>query len=178
VVSAAANEELAKLKALGYVGSGEPSRASGNSTRTAGSYDNEGLLLREAKRDDEAAAAFESALQVDSRNASAMWNLSELLRAKHDPRAGTLLDRALALDPDEPRWLLTRGRFRLEAHDCRHALADFQRAATLTPDDPLAHASLGTAYACLGDEVAARRSFAHSLALDPAQPGLRRAMGM
>jgi tetratricopeptide (TPR) repeat protein len=176
IVNAAANEELAKLKALGYVGAGEPSRGSGTSTRTAGSFNNEGLLLREAARDDEAERAFASALQVDPKSASAMWNLSELLRKKHDPRADALLDDALAIDPGEPRWLLTRGRFRLERHDCRAALADFDRAATLTPDDALAHASIGTAEACLGDERAARAAFERSLALDPDQPGLRAAL--
>ena len=176
VVNAAANEELAKLKALGYLGAGEPSRGSGTSTRTAGSFNNEGLLLREAARDDEAEKAFTSALQVDPKSASAMWNLSELLRKKRDPRADTLLDQALALDPDEPRWLFVRGRFRLEREDCRNALADFRRAAALTPDDPLAHASIGTAEACLGNEEGARAAFERSLALDPNQPGLRAAL--
>jgi len=174
-VSGAANEELAKLRALGYLGSGEPEHSTGYSTRTAGSFNNEGLLLREARRDAEAAGAFESALRVDPRSASAMWNLSELLRKQHDPRAEALLDRALAIDRDEPRWLLTRGRFRLEQRDCPSALADFARAAALTPDDPLAHASVGTAAACLGDEATARKAFERSLALDPNQPALRAA---
>ena len=177
VVNAAANEELAKLQALGYLGDGERSRGTGTSTRTAGSFNNEGLILREAGRDDDAAGAFTAALAVDPKSASAMWNLSELLRKKHDPRADALLDQALAIDGDEPRWLLTRGRFRLERHDCRAALADFQRAVELTPDDPLAHASVGTAEACLGDEEAARAAFARSLALDPTQSGLRAALG-
>ena len=157
-------------------GAGERSRGSGTSTRTAGSFNNEGLLLREAGRDEEAERAFTSALQVDPRSASAMWNLSELLRKKRDPRADALLDRALAIDPDEPHWLLTRGRFRLERHDCRAALADFARAAARTPEDPLAHASVGTAEACLGQDGAARAAFARSLALDPNQPGLRAAL--
>lgn len=177
IVNAAANEELAKLKALGYLGGGEPSRGAGSSTRTAGSFNNEGLILREAGRDDEAERAFTAAVAVDPKSASALWNLSELLRKKHDPRADALLDQALAIDADEPRWLLTRGRFRLERHDCRAALADFRRAAELTPDDPLAHASVGTAEACLGDEEAARAAFARSLALDPTQSGLRAALG-
>jgi Flp pilus assembly protein TadD len=174
VVNAAANEELAKLKALGYVGSGEPALGAATSTRTAGSFNNEGLILRELHREEDAERAFTSALQTDPKSASAMWNLSELLRKKHDARADALLDQALAIDPDEPRWLLTRGRFRLERHDCRGALADFARATQLTPDDALAYAALGTAHSCLGDDAAARKAFARSLDLDSNQPQLRR----
>jgi Flp pilus assembly protein TadD len=51
---------------------------------------------------------------------------------------------------------------------------DFQRAAELAPDDPLAPASLGLALLCLGDEGAARRAFLRSLELDANQPELLR----
>src|SRR5205823_3886217 len=56
--SPAANEEIAKLKALGYIGGSEPSTSStsSSSTRTAGSWSNEGLILRDAGRADDAIA--------------------------------------------------------------------------------------------------------------------------
>jgi tetratricopeptide (TPR) repeat protein len=169
-------EDLAKLKALGYLGGNESSANKQSSTRTAGSWNNEGLLLRAAKRDSEAEQAFESALRVDPKNAAAMWNLSELLRLGHGDaaRATALLDSALQLDPHEPRWFLTRGRVRLEQHDCRGALQDFQQTTALAPGDALAFASSGTASLCLGDERAARAAFGRSLELDPNQPQLRR----
>jgi tetratricopeptide (TPR) repeat protein len=168
-------EEIAKLEALGYIGAGERS-TSASGTRTAGSFNNEGLILLEQKRDGEAMAAFESALNVDPKSSAAMWNLSELLRRKRDPHADALLDEALAIDPNEPRWLLTRGRYRLERHDCKAALADFERARTLEPNDALAFASIGTAQLCIGNRAEAQRAFDQSLALDPNQPGLRRAL--
>lgn len=170
VPTAAANAELQQLKSLGYLGSSEPS--SGTGTRTAGSYNNEGLLLRE--RGDEAAAitAFESALRVDPNSASAMWNLSDLLRKTHrdDARAAQLLDHALALDANEPRWLLMRGRYALERHDCAAALKDFRRAEPLAPNDAILFASIGAAELCLGNEAAAHAAFNRSLQIDPSQP--------
>jgi tetratricopeptide (TPR) repeat protein len=168
-------EAIANLKALGYLAGGDRAPA-GNSTRTAASYDNEGLLLREAGRNDEAIAAFEHALEIDPQSASAMWNLSDLLHRQHrDPaRAGKLLDEAIALDPREPHWLAMRGRYRLQKHDCRGALDDFRAAAAIDSNDAVVFASIGAASLCTGDERAAREAFARSLALDPNQPQLRK----
>lgn len=138
----AGNEEIAKLKALGYIGGNEPSSSS--STRTAGSWSNEGLILRDEGRGAEAISAFENALRVDPNNDSAKWNLS--------------------------RSLLLRGKDALKRKDCAAALTDFARAAELAPNDALAFASRGTAQLCLGDERAADASFRRSLDIDPNQP--------
>jgi Flp pilus assembly protein TadD len=212
--SEAENEdELAKLRALGYIGGGQRASAtnkSSTSTRTASSWNHEGLLLRNSGRSGEARRAFEQALAVDAQHASALWNLSDLLwsegerdrsdalllraltaglpegseraiaralvyRRGGDPaHAVSLLDHALQARPDDPRLLLFRGRERLDRHDCRAALSDFQRAATLSPRDPVAHSSVGLANLCLGDEPAARAALRRSLALDPHQPELQR----
>ena len=120
--------------------------------------------------------AFEGALHVDPKNAAALWNLSDLLHhlGRDSARANALLDAAIDADPHQPRWLLTRGRFALERHDCRAALADFQRAAALMPDEAIVYTSIGTAAACLGDERAASDAFRKSLAIDPNQPALER----
>src|SRR5260221_12090261 len=131
------SEEIAKLKALGYISAGDASRGpAGNSTRTAGSYNNEGLILREAKRDPDAQAPLEVALHVDPKNPAALWNLIDLLRhlgGRDDTRANALLDAAIDADPHQPRWLLTRGRYALENRNCKSALADFRRAQALMP---------------------------------------------
>jgi tetratricopeptide (TPR) repeat protein len=169
------NEELAKLTALGYINATDAAHGSG--TRTAGSYNNEALILRGEHRDDEAAAALENALRVDPKNAAALWNLSDLLRHRDAKRAGALLDAAIDADPHQPRWLLTRGRYALERHDCRAARADFERATALAPNDAIAFASLGTAAACLGDDKAADAAFRKSLEIDPNQPQLARLLG-
>ncbi len=94
-------EEIEKLRALGYIGSRQEKTATPpgtGSTRTAASYDNEGLLLRERGETDAAAQAFESALALDPGSAAALWNLSDLLHSRRQDldRSDDLLIRALA----------------------------------------------------------------------------------
>jgi hypothetical protein len=227
------DEKLAQLRALGYIGAAEPrtvrplapaptpgaaADSAASPTRTAASFNNEGLLLRQLGRAAAARAAFEQALARDPGLASAQWNLSDLLfstslggagaagardraddlllralagglpdgvertleRAAAYGREGAatrglaLLDRAVAARPDQPRLWLLRGRYRLAAHLCDPALADFTRAEQLAPADPLAHASAGLARLCRGDEAGALAEFRRSLELDPNQPEIRR----
>jgi tetratricopeptide (TPR) repeat protein len=224
--SAREPEEIAKLKALGYVGTSEPARAPGSAgrtgevdpTRTAGSFDNEGLLLRAAGRTSEAQAAFEHALVRDPGNAAALANLSDLLasdpapaaesdraraddllvqalaaglpdgvervlaRATAERRAGAaerglgLLDRAIASRPQRFELRLLRGRLLMERQDCRGALADFAAAEGAAPANPLAWGSAALARLCLKDRDGAVADLRHSLALDPNQPEIARAL--
>lgn len=95
----ASQEALERLRALGYLGASEAAtRPAGaeSSTRTAGSYNNEGLLLREAGRPAEARAAFEEALRIDPHAATPAHNLSVLLFESEPDRADALLLGALA----------------------------------------------------------------------------------
>ncbi|HEV7516729.1 MAG TPA: alkaline phosphatase family protein [Thermoanaerobaculia bacterium] len=213
------SEEVAKLKALGYVGASEPAQtpvsSAADATRTAGSFDNEGLLLRAAGRQAEARAAFEQALARDPGNAAALANLSDLLaqgptpadreradallvqalaaglpdgvervltRAAADRRAGApkrglaLLDRTIAARPERPEPRLLRGRLRLERQDCRGALADFTAVTAAAPRNALAWGSAALARLCLGDRAGAVRDLRQSLALDPNQPEIARAL--
>lgn len=205
-------EAVEKLKALGYIGAGEATSvpAGQTGTRTAGSYNNEGLVLRSEGKFAAAQAAFEKALEMDPNLGSALWNLSDVLgQQKKDQdrsdallvrafavgapetprflveraieyqkvgdaaRSLRLLDAALAVRTDEPEAWLFRGRYRVEAGNCRGALDDFQHATALAPAHAPAWASEGLAYLCLGDRAAARRSLARSLELDPNQPKVR-----
>lgn len=106
--SRASSEDIAKLRALGYIGSTEAPRsqspAAAGDTKTAGAYNNAGLILREQKRTGEAIAAFEKAMATDPHYASAKWNLSETLFA-----AQQQLDRADALLVDAVREGLPEG---------------------------------------------------------------------
>src|SRR5436190_17976748 len=96
---AAGGEALEKLKALGYIGGAEPGgvRPTG-STRTAGSFNNAGVILKSQGKALEAAAAFEEALRLEPGLASAEWNLSDLLFGvgSDGGRADELLLRAVA----------------------------------------------------------------------------------
>ncbi|HEV3077013.1 MAG TPA: alkaline phosphatase family protein [Thermoanaerobaculia bacterium] len=239
------DEQLAALRALGYIGAHEPGRrlapsrtqaaVAADGTRTAASFDNEGLLLRQAGQLPAARAAFEQALARQPELPAALWNLSDLLVAEAEagaridsgsgngsgaelPAAGrdalldrsdglllralagglpdgvehalerasryghagardralSLLERAAALRPRDPRLWLQHGRYRFEQQRCDAALADFTRALELDPASAVAHASAGLALLCRGDEPAALAAFRRSLALDPNQPEVRR----
>jgi tetratricopeptide (TPR) repeat protein len=216
-------EEVEKLRALGYLGSkeagskqtGDPAGSAAPSpTRTAGSYNNEGLIRRERGEMEAAVASYEKALTVDPQNASAMWNLSDLLHSQHrdldrsddlllrslaaglpegidftvgrtvayarggeSERALKLLEQALAAKPQDPRLHLLRGRYRLERHQCEKALGDFEAAARSDSKNALAFASVGLARLCIGDGEGAAASFHRSLAINPNQPEIRRALG-
>ena len=116
--SSGGGEEIAKLKALGYVGASEPARAAGRSagedaTRTAGSYNNEGLVRLDEGNPRAARDAFERALAKDPKNAAALANLSDLLATGPPPadreRADALLLQALAAGlPDGVERVLAR----------------------------------------------------------------------
>ncbi len=107
VAASGGEEELAKLRALGYIGAAEPARAPAGalaegSTRTAGSYNNLGIILRGERRDAEARAAFEQAIELDPELASALWNLSDLLHVAEElDAADAYLVRALVSELPE-----------------------------------------------------------------------------
>jgi Tfp pilus assembly protein PilF len=203
-------DALKKLKSLGYI-SDTGSTASGRAgeTRTPGSFNNEGVYLREHGQPSEAIGAFEKAIAADPNLASALWNLSDMLfgqkdfdrsddllvrsfksglpegtkflvgraigyqRAGQTDRSLKLVSAALDVKPDDPELWLFRGRYRVEAGDCKGAAADFQKAERLEPARAATFASEGLAWACAGDPANARKALTHSLDLDPNQPTVR-----
>jgi superkiller protein 3 len=135
------DEALANLRSLGYIGSGEstsaPASARG-STRSPGSYNNEGLIQRARDRIPQAIEAFERAIALDPNLASAQWNLSDLLFAR-----GTDLDRADALLlqsfagglPDANRFLIGRAIAYQRNGQTSRSLALMDGAVNVHPDD-------------------------------------------
>ena len=105
-------DTLARLRALGYIGAAETSSGRRvDATRSAGSYNNEGLIMKAQGRKDDAIRAFENALVVDPNLASAMWNLSDLLfeQAADLDRSDMLLVRAFgARLPEGTKFLIGR----------------------------------------------------------------------
>jgi Tfp pilus assembly protein PilF len=136
---AGADEDtVAKLRALGYIGaSSGGGRAIG--TRTAGSFNNEALLLKQQGKTREAMDALEQALVVDPSLASALWNLSDLLFAQQASldKSDGLLVRAFANGlPEGNRYLIGRAIGYQRAGQLDRALKLLTDAAGAKPDEP------------------------------------------
>ena len=137
-------ERLEQLRALGYIGSAEPTRVTpqgsgAERTRSAGSYNNEGLVLKNQNRTDEAIAAFEKALAIEPKLASALWNLSDLLFAGgRDPdRSDELLLRALEAGlPEGTKFVVGRAIGYQRAGQIDRSLTLVEPATRIRPDVP------------------------------------------
>jgi Flp pilus assembly protein TadD len=139
---AAADEELAKLKSLGYIAAGEstaaPAGMAGKSTHTAGWYNNRGLILKDRKQTDDAIAAFDRAIEIDPNLASALWNYSDLLlQLDRDlDRADSLLVRAFASGlPEGRKYLIGRAIGYQRTGSASRSLRLLEQAVTAKPDD-------------------------------------------
>jgi Flp pilus assembly protein TadD len=134
-------EDLEKLKALGYLGAGESAtRPAGaaDATRTAGSYNNEGLILREAGKTAEARLAFEQALRIEPRAASAAHNLAVLLPPQEAAQADRLMLDALANGlGDGARIVASAALTYAHEGDPKRARRLLEGAVPREPEDPL-----------------------------------------
>ncbi len=123
-------------------------------------------VLRMAAGDDETAAGFfQQALALSPAIADAYGNLAMIRQRQGNLRqAGLLLDRALALSPDNAGWRAGRALLRPETaaamRDCRHALA-------LSPAHSTAWRALGHARRLAGDPVGAATAFDRAHRCDP-----------
>ena len=133
-------EAVAKLRALGYLGANESAAtASAGSTRTPASFNNEGLLLRQAGRTAEAVAAFQAALRQDPRYPSPALNLSDLLFTENREldRADDLLLQAVGGGIAEPAaHVMGRALAYRQRGDAQRAGALLDRAFALLPGQP------------------------------------------
>ncbi|HEX6901183.1 MAG TPA: alkaline phosphatase family protein [Thermoanaerobaculia bacterium] len=171
VETAPTGGDIDKLRALGYVGGGEPVRApAGGGTRTPASFNNEGLLLRQAGRTREAAAAFDNALKLDPRSASALWNLSDLLQAEGrepDRSDDLLLQAAAAGLPEAAERAGARALDLLRAGQGERALRLLDGAVAALPDDPGLRLLRGRHRLERNDCAAARSDFTEAARLAP-----------
>ena len=131
-------DTVAKLRALGYIGATEgKGRAFG--TRTAGSLNNEGLLLKQQGKQKEAIEAFDTAISVDPNLASALWNLSDLLWARGESidKSDSLLVRAFANGlPEGTKFLIGRAIGYQRNGQIDRSIALLNQAAAAKPNEP------------------------------------------
>ncbi len=179
-------EALEKLRALGYIGASESASAPeearrSGSTRTAGSYNNEALLLKGDGKRDRAVAAFEKALEIDPKLASAAWNLSDLLHAegKELDRSDTLLLTSFAHGlPDGTRLLVGRAIGYQRSGDGERSLRLMRQASVARPDEPEVWLFLGRYEVGAGRCPEAVQSFRKAAALDRDNAAAHASLGL
>jgi Flp pilus assembly protein TadD len=181
--AAADSEALEKLRALGYVGGAEAKAApaGATSTRTGGSYNNEGLILRARGDDERARAAFEKALTLDPDLASALWNLSDLLFARglDKERADELLLRAFAKGlPEGTRFVVGRAIGYQRDGQTQRSLKLMESAAALRPEEPELWLFCGRYRVERGDCNGALTAFSKAVGLAPANPASHASQGV
>jgi tetratricopeptide (TPR) repeat protein len=175
-------DTLARLRALGYVGSAESSQGRKvDPTRSAGSYNNEGLILQSQRKKAEAIQAFENALIVDPNFASAMWNLSDLLfEGDADPdRSDALLVRAFAAGlPQGTKFLIGRAIGYQRAGRVDRSLKLLENALRLKPEEAEVWLFSGRYRIEKGDCAAAASDIEKAVRLDARNPAAHASLGL
>jgi tetratricopeptide (TPR) repeat protein len=141
----AANEEIAKLKALGYIASNDSGRAgqgAKGATKTADAWNNEGVYRQSQHDVTGAIAAFEKAIEINPDLSSALWNLSDVLfDKKHDlDRSDAMMARAVGAGfPDSVKAAIERAIGYQRAGMGKRSLALLEAAVQAKPDDGELH---------------------------------------
>jgi len=173
-------DTVAKLRALGYIGATEgKGRAFG--TRTAGSLNNEGLLLKQQGKQKEALDAFDTALTVDPNLASALWNLSDLLWARGDSldKSDALLVRAFANGlPEGTKFLIGRAIGYQRNGQIDRSVSLLNQAAAAKPDEPEVWLFRGRYRVERGECAGAVNDFKQAARLTPQNPAVYASQGL
>jgi tetratricopeptide (TPR) repeat protein len=124
------------------------------------------FLLHEYER---AGKHFAHAAQLDDKNHKAEFMLAVIDIVKDDNEAGakTHLERALAIDPENPHYLLHYGVVLMEHNDREGAAAVLEKAAKADPSNPLVHFNLGRLCRQMDDVPKARTELETAVRLRP-----------
>jgi len=176
-------DALKKLRSLGYVGGSESDSASRavEPTRSAGSYNNEGLTLKAAGRMQEAIKAFENALIVDPNLASALWNLSDLLFANPQAfdRSDKLLVQAYSAGlPEGTKFVVGRAIGYQRAGQVDRSVRLLRAATKARPDERDPWMFLGRYLVESGDCPGAVASLQQATRLSPTDPKAFASLGL
>jgi tetratricopeptide (TPR) repeat protein len=124
------------------------------------------FLLHEYER---AGKHFTHAVQLDDKNHKAEFMLAviDIFKDNNEAGAKTHLERALAIEPDNPHYLLHYGVLLTERNDRDAAAAVLEKAVKADPSNPLAHFNLGRLRRQMGDNQAARTELETAVRLRP-----------
>lgn len=124
------------------------------------------FLLHEYER---AGKHFSHAVQLDDKNHRAEFMLAviDIFEDSNEAGAKTHLERALAIEPDNPHYLLHYGVLLMEHNDREAAAAVLEKAAKADPSNPLVHFNLGRLCRQMGDMPKARTELEAAVRLRP-----------
>ena len=108
----------------------------------------EGIALSHLGHSQQALAAFDHALKLEPRSLPALEGAAELEYKQGDKRAISLLERILAIRPDDPTTHAMLAVMQYKEKDCAGAVENFARAGVVTGNEPLALTQYGV---CLTD---------------------------
>jgi tetratricopeptide (TPR) repeat protein len=121
--------------------------------------------------------AFEEAARLDENNAEAWAWLGEASQ-QIGLEGSEQLERAFRLNPDSSTVRGLRGLYYQRTGNYREALAEFQTAAALEPENGMWHVSLGETHAKLGDLIRALDAYQKATAFAPEDPGYWRLLAI
>lgn len=153
---------------------GTPTGGAGNDSReataraSAVSLIEEGNVLEEQGRPDEAMARYEAAVQRDPRCARAHLNRGNILLSRDRiEEAREAYQLAIACDQKYAAAYFNLGNLNNRAREYEQALGHYGKATRIKPDFADAFVAMGNAFADLGRTGEARESYQHALAITP-----------
>src|SRR6266404_3270252 len=124
------------------------------------------FLLHEFER---AGKHFRHAVELDGNNDKAEFMLAviDIMQSSNEASAQAHLERALALAPENPHYLLHYGVLLAQRNDRERAAAVLEKAVKADPSNPLAHFNLGRLRRQMNDLATARVELEIALRLRP-----------
>jgi Tfp pilus assembly protein PilF len=174
--SDAANEETAKLKALGYIASNDSGRAGAGAkgaTKTADAWNNEGVHRQSLHDVTGAIAAFEKAVEINPDLSSALWNLSDVLfdKKRDLDRSDVMMARAVGAGfADAPKATIERAIGYQRAGMGKRSLNLLELAVQAKPDDAELHMFRGRYRIEQRDCAGALQDFREAARIRPEDP--------
>jgi len=136
-----------------------------------------GLAAAEQGRPEEAIGHYRKVLEIAPATPEIHINIaSALVTVGHDAEARAHVEEALRIDPGHPEAHLLLGTILDREGQIESAIEQYRAALASEPYLAAAHGQLGAALARQGKMEEAAAHLRESLRLDPAQPGVRRAL--
>ncbi len=176
-------DALANLRSLGYIGASESGRVQGarGTTRSPGSFNNEGVILKDRGKLTQAIEAFEKALALEPALPSALWNLSDILYARGQDldRSDQMLVRAFAGGmPDGTATVIGRAIGYQRSGHVDRSLNLVTKASEAKPNEPELWLFRGRYRVEAADCEGASADFERALRLAPENPAAHSAQGL